>query len=744
MTPKERIMNTSLLLLVPPGIVALGWAIYHFPIGKVGGGMITLAIVTVFFSAFLRIEIPRTKLHLTISDALVFLSMLFYGGGVAIILAMLEAGVSSMRLSAGGAKARSVTKRTILANVLIAGFSTFSTAFVVETLFGHEEAILLGGNNTMLAYLLAVMALAQFSTNTFLASAYVAMRNDRKLLDVWNEQCFNSLTLFSTGALMAGLGAKAVMQTDMVQFALVAGFFGLVYMTFKRYSDDVRTVSSEVERSEVARAAEADAHIAELNHFVEELKKTADELTESRESFRHAAYHQLLTGLPNRSYVIELIDQLLANSGGQAASRFAVLLLNLDRFRTINESLGYQTGDRVIKYVASKLSEMARAGEIVGHFGGDQFTVILPGIADEAAATAFAEKIGTTLGEAIRFKGRQVYTSVSIGVVFNGPAHKKGEDILRDADIAMYNAKDNNKGSLVFDKTMHSRAVSRQKIESDLRYAIVCNELEMYYQPIVDLETMDLAGFEALVRWNHPQKGMVFPSEFIPVSEDTGLIIPMTLQALRSSCGQIVEWQNASHLNKYLTVSVNLSGKHFADPGLVDQIKKIVKESGIAPETLKLEITESAAMEDAEKAIEKLNEIKKLGVKLSMDDFGTGYSSLSYLRRFPVDTLKIDRSFVSGMDESRQNDEIVQTIMALAKAVKLDVVAEGIETAQQLGHLRRLGCEYGQGYLFSRPVPALDVEEMLEDRTRWHNLLLEPGFQAERQESDYSRSEFTN
>ena len=741
MTPKERIMNTSLLLLVPPGILSVAWALYNFPLNKVGGGMITLALVTIFLSAFVRVEIPRTKLHLTISDALVFLSLLVYGGGVAIILAMLEAGFSSFRLSRITNPGKTISKRTVLANILIAGFSTFATAFLVESLFGHEEAILRSGDNTMLAYLLALIAVAQFATNTFLASAYVAMRSDRKLMDVWNEQCLNALTLFASGALMAGLGAKAVEHMDMPQFALALGFFGLVSLALKRATDDVRNVSSEVERSEVARAAEADAHIAELNHFVDELKRSADELTESRENYRHAAYYDRLTDLPNRTYIIELIDQLLRDEGN---SRFAVLLLNLNRFRTINESLGYQTGDRVIKHVAKQLRELARTGEIVGHFGGDEFAVILPGIAGEESVRTFTEEASKKLAGAIRFKGRQVYTNVGIGVVFNHPSHRKAEDLLRDADIAMYNAKDKNLGWLVFDKTMHSRAVMRQKLETDLRYAIVCNELEMFYQPIVELKSMKLAGFEALVRWNHPQKGMVFPNEFISVSEDTGLIIPMTLQALRTSCSQIVEWQEHSVENRYLTVSVNLSGKHFSDPGLVDQVRKIVKESGIAPETLKLEITESAAMVDAEKAIEKLNEVKKLGVKLSMDDFGTGYSSLSYLRRFPVDTLKIDRSFVSGMDESPENDEIVRTIMALAKAVRLDVVAEGIETVHQLNRLRRLGCEYGQGYLFARPLAVDAVKVLFENGTGWTELMDDPIYEPDINESDYSELSFPN
>ncbi len=420
------------------------------------------------------------------------------------------------------------------------------------------------------------------------------------------------------------------------------------------------------------------------------------------------------------------------------------MLLNLNRFRTINESLGYQTGDRVIRYIGKRLREIAADNDIVGHFGGDDFVIILKDLPRPEAATVFADMVVAAVAEAIRFKGRQVYTSASIGMVLGGEAVRKAEDILRDADIAMYHAKDNRKGWMIFDTSMHALAVSRQQLETDLRYAIVCNELEMFYQPIVDLETLTLSGFEALVRWNHPQKGLIVPSDFIPLSEDTGLVIPMTLQVLRSSCEQLVEWQKYGRQTRDLSVSVNLSGKHFADSSLVPQVRKIIKETGIRPQCLKLEITESAAMEDAETTIEKLIELKKTGVKISMDDFGTGYSSLSYLRRFPIDTLKIDRSFVSNMDEAADNDEIVRTIMALAKALNLDVIAEGIENTQQVVNLRRLSCEYGQGYLFSRPIPVSGVEELVQDRTRWQNLLPGSSFPVEPHESGYLESDFTN
>lgn len=722
MTEKERKLNTSLLMLVPPGILATGWALYHFPIEELGPGLLLLSVVTVFFGAYLRIQIARTNLHLTVSDALIFLSLLVYGGPVAVLLSMIEAGLSSLKLSPAN-KSRTFTSwPTILTNILTSGFSTFATAFLIETVFGRPQQVLADGGGTTLVYLLAVMAVTQFTCNTFLASAYAAIKSGRRLLAVWNESSFNALAMFSSEAVMAGLAAKALERIDMVQFALAAGFFGLIFLAFKRYADDVRRTADDLEETKTARAEDAETHIAELSRLVEQLKSTADELSESREQFRHAAYHDAITALPNRNYILSLIDQLLKENELSSGEKFAVLLINLNRFRTVNESLGYQTGDRVIKHLAKRLRELSSLGETVGHFGADKFVMVLPSVTSEATAIGRAEAVADCISEAIVFKGRTLYTSASIGLVFHNPNHLKGEEVLRDADIAMYHAKDNRRSWSVFDRSMRARAVTRQQMETDLRYAIVCNEFQVFYQPIVNLSTMKLHGFEALLRWQHPRKGMIQPGQFIPLSEDTGLIIPMTLQALRNACGQAVEWQRAYPDQKYLTMSVNLSGKHFADPLLVEQVENILKETAIDPQCVKLEITESSTMEDAENAIGKLNELKKSGLRLSIDDFGTGYSSLSYLQRLPVDTLKIDRSFVSAMDESGENDEIVRTIMALAHALKLDVIAEGVENVQQLAILRRLGCQFGQGYLFAPPLPLDAVEKMFREGTNWADL----------------------
>ena len=716
---KDRIINLCLWLLLPFGIAACGWAIWEFPVRRVDLPLILLSTVTIFFSSYLRIQLPRTKIHLTVSDALIFLSLLIYGGQVAVLLAVLETAFTSLSFRRQGVV---ISLRTVLINVLIAAISACVTAVGVAKVFGRSEELMAGFGTTSFFWALTMMALSQFLLNSVLVSAVVAIKSESTIWRVWNEYCLNALVMYVSGAAMAGISAWALTQINFGLVAAVTGFFGLVFMTYRRYVDDVKRTAVKAEEAETIRADEAEKHVLELKHYVSELEKSGEALKLSREKFRHAAYHDALTGLPNRNYFIDAVEKLLQKCDTNPDYKFTVLFLDLNRFRTINDSLGHSTGDRVIKHTAKRLSEMVRKGDIVGHFGGDEFAFLLTRVDTPEAATHFAEEVAKCIAEPFRFKRRNVYTSVSVGIAFGGSDCTKSEEILRDADMAMYHAKDNDKHCSIFDKTMHTKAVSLQELETDLRYAIVCNELETFYQPIVDLDKMMLSGFEALVRWNHPSRGMISPAEFIPLSEETGLVIPMTLEILRSACGQTVEWQKRSADTKSLYVSVNLSGKHFAQENMVDQIKTIVNETNIDPRCLKLEITESMVMENAEKAIAMLHQIRDIGVRLSMDDFGTGYSSLSYLHRFPIDTLKVDKSFVEMMEDGGENPEIVHTIIAMAHALKLNVIAEGIENIYQLNQLRILGCEYGQGYLFSRPMPVPEIEKIIDDKLRWTNI----------------------
>jgi diguanylate cyclase (GGDEF)-like protein len=738
MENREKLINLYPLLLLPAGIVAVVWAIHGFPVEKINGALIALSIVTVFFSSYLRIQLPRTKIHLTISDSLVILSYLLYGGQVAVLLAVLETAFTSFVLRRQGLTIRA---RTILLNTVIAGICVFATAMLVNYLFGSVESVVERSDTTILAGLLAVMACTQFLINSVCVSIFVWLKTAKSVWQVWHEYCFNALVMYLSGAILAGLSMVALKQINMFLFAGVIAFFGLVYMTYRRYVDDVKKTSAKAEQAERERAEQAENHIKELQHYVGELEKSSEALRESKEKFRHAAFHDSLTDLPNRNYFIETLGFSLKKTKQNAKFNFAVLFLDLNRFKTINDSLGHSTGDRLILNVAKRLASALREGDLVARFSGDEFAIILNEITSLDEAVEFAEIIKHKLAKPFTLNGRQVFTSVSIGIARGNEHYTEAEDVLRDADIAMYYAKEAGTTYVVFDPAMHTKAVTLLQLETDLRCSIERNEMLAYYQPIIDLATMRLIGFETLMRWNHPQRGIIPPNEFIPVAEETGLIVPLTIWILRKSCNQLVEWQKESPANKGLMMSVNLSGKHFAHPDLVDQIKGVLDETQINPRNVKLELTESAIMENAETAIEMLSEIRELGIQISIDDFGTGYSSLSYLHRFPIDMLKVDRSFVSSMEDGTENGEIVRTVIALAKTLGLSVVAEGIETIHQLHQLRVLGCEYGQGYLFARPVPVDEVEKILADKDRWQNIIPDnnPALLAQNREYSHLR-----
>jgi diguanylate cyclase (GGDEF)-like protein len=716
---KDKLVNLCSLILLPFGVAAIVWAIYRFPVEKIDIGLGVLAVIMVFFSSYLRIQLPRINIHLTISDALLIVVLLLYGGEISILLAALESGSTSLNLRRKGV---TIKTKTIGLNIIISAISIFITNYVAGYIFSSYGSFSEIRDFTTFILLLVTMGVSQFLVNSVLVSLFVSIKTETSWLKAWNEYCFNALVMCLTGSLLAGLITRALDQINIFLITVIIGFFAIVYMTYRRYVDDVKRTAAKAEQAERERAEQAENHVKELEHYVDELEKSGEALRESRESFRHAAYHDALTKLPNRNHFIDEIKNLLDKSRQTPDFKFAVLFLDLNRFKMMNDSLGHYMGDCLLLQVSARLSQMTGVDGLVGRFSGDEFAIIMPEIANVKEVTDHAELIARRIAEPFELKGREVFTSVSIGIVVGSYQYSNAEDILRDADIAMYSAKENHKDHVIFDQKMHTNAVKLLEFETDLRYAIERDEIELFYQPIIALEDAKLVGFEALARWNHPQRGLIPPYEFIPVAEYTGLIVPMTLKILKMACRQIVEWQLRAQGNETLTVSVNLSGKHFAHPDLVGQIGEILRESFLFPGSLKLEITESAVMENAENAIAMLKQIRSTGVQLSIDDFGTGYSSLSYLHRFPINTLKVDRSFVNSMEDGSENGEIVRTVIALAKALNLNVVAEGIESIHQLHQLRILGCEYGQGYLFSRPLPVSDVEKMLDDPSRWQNI----------------------
>jgi len=436
-----------------------------------------------------------------------------------------------------------------------------------------------------------------------------------------------------------------------------------------------------------------------------------------------------LTGLPNRLLFIDRLGRLIRHSKRHKDHLFAVLFLDLDGFKMINDSLGHLIGDQLLVGVAARLEKclrssdtVARLGETftVARLGGDEFTILLDDIKEPADANRAAERLMKALAPPFVLAGKEIFTSISIGIAMSNTAYEEPEDLLRDADTAMYRAKSLGKARFeVFDADMRASVMARLQLETDMRRALERHEFRNVYQPIVALESGRIVGFEALMRWQHPTRGMIGPEEFIFVAEETGLIRDLGWWSLREACRQMSTWRTRSKAYLDLTMSVNVSAKQLLQPHLVDEMSKLLRETALPPEALKLEITESAVMADPAAAAEMLQQIKSLGVRLAIDDFGTGYSSLSYLHRFPLDTLKIDRSFISGAADGSDGMEIARTIMPMAKNLRLDVVAEGVETIEQVGLLRRLQCKYAQGYYFSKPLAPEEVPPLLAEEPSW-------------------------
>ncbi|MBE9114627.1 EAL domain-containing protein [Lusitaniella coriacea LEGE 07157] len=430
------------------------------------------------------------------------------------------------------------------------------------------------------------------------------------------------------------------------------------------------------------------------------------------QKLRRQAFYDPLTNLPNRAWFTQRLLDAIAHIKRNPNYLFAVLFLDLDRFKTINDSQGHTVGDRLLVAVAERLSHSVRSIDTVVRLGGDEFAILLEGIQDLDHACEISRRIQQSLQKPIRVDGAEIFTSASIGIVLSSLGYEDVEGFLRDADIAMYSAKAQGKGRYeVFDAQMRDRVIRLVKMESELRHAIEQQMLSVQYQPIISLTTQETMGFEALVRWHHPERGWISPAEFIPIAEETGLVIPIDWWVLQEACRQMKEWQDRKLTSSF--VSVNLSCRQFLQPNLVEQIEQTLKSVGLEARSLKLEITESAIIENPESAAITLSKLKKMGIGLSLDDFGTGYSSLSYLHRFPVDTIKIDRSFIDRIDKEDDGLEIVRTIVSLTQNLGLDAIAEGVETSEQLNLLQQLKSNYGQGYFFAKPLTPIDAEKWL-------------------------------
>jgi diguanylate cyclase (GGDEF)-like protein/PAS domain S-box-containing protein len=453
-----------------------------------------------------------------------------------------------------------------------------------------------------------------------------------------------------------------------------------------------------------------------------ELRMICRDITERKqveEQLRQNAFHDALTGLPNRILFMDRLEQAIAHTQRHEDHLFAVLFLDLDRFKVINDSLGHLTGDRLLVEIARRLQLCLRQSDTVARLGGDEFTLLLPDIEDSSDAIRVAERIQEELRLPFALDTNEVFTSASIGITLSTTGYDSAEYVLRDADIAMYRAKSQGMGRYeIFNSDMHVQAVTRLQLETDLRLAIERQELRLYYQPIVLLENGKIAGFEALIRWLHPQNGLMLPDSFLPTAIEAGLLIPLCQWVIRSACLEASQWRS-QFPDLRLRINVNLSSQRFNQSNLSHEVAGVLQDTGLNASILTLEVTESLIMASAETVTAMLYELKDLGIQLSIDDFGTGYSSLARLHHFPIDELKIDRSFINDMSRTPGNSEIVEAIIALAQKLNLNVTAEGIETPEQLAKLRELRCKYGQGFFFSCPLDSEAVRELLRANPQW-------------------------
>ncbi len=442
----------------------------------------------------------------------------------------------------------------------------------------------------------------------------------------------------------------------------------------------------------------------------------------------------VLTGLPNRVLFMDRLARSFDRARIRKDRTLALIFLDLDDFKLINDSLGHLVGDQLLVAIAGRLESTVRSGDSVARFGrnntiarlgGDEFTILLEEISGPADALRVAERLSTELSQPFVIGGQEMFPTASMGIALYNPSYQIPEELLRDADTAMYSAKALGKGRFeIFDSNMRANTIARLQLETELRKGLERLEFENHYQSIISLQTGKIFGFESLIRWNHPTRGLVSPKDFIPIAEETGLIVPMGQWVLENAAQQLQLWQARFLENPPLRMSVNLSARHFLQPELIDQCRRILEKTRLSNKSLTLEVTESAMMPDPESAIDVMTQLKALGIKIALDDFGTGYSSLSYLHRFPLDSLKIDMSFVSRMME---DDEIVRTIIVLGRNLGLRVIAEGVETIEQAIRLRDLGCEYAQGYFFSTPINAEQATDLLAAQ---HATALLPGTQA--------------
>ncbi|HJS50493.1 MAG TPA: bifunctional diguanylate cyclase/phosphodiesterase [Pyrinomonadaceae bacterium] len=720
---REKISNLSKLTVIGAGAACVAASIFALPQQALTPGYLFIVLFGVVIAPRMTLSLPRSKFAISFGDALIFLTFLMYGGPAAIVLAAIEMVASCMYLRSNGFP---FGRLMIPTNVSITAINTSATFLLWYTLPGLTGIQFNLAKTPDLISVLGILALSQFFVSATFASIFHAVKDGQSFWVTWRQDCFSSSMTQIVGAGLAALLYKLINYGDIVTSSIAFVALAAAYMNYRQSIGEITDAIGQVEEAERAKAltererrVEAESHAAQLADSLVKEERANEALRKSEKAFQHAALHDSLTGLANRKNLWGVLSQMINDYKDDPAMSFQVLFIDVRSFKKINDMLGHSIGDKVLTIAAKRFLRMLEPDDIVARIGGDEFAIVLRDLSTAGKAQKVARRIYQNITQPFSLSGNKIQIDVNIGIAPCDAEYNTPEEILRDADIAMHYAKEKEDGFAVFTKELRFRFLEQIRFETDLRHALDREELSMHYQPIVSLSDGQLIGFEALLRWHRKDAGFIPPSKFIPVAEQSGLIQPITVWILRETCRQLAEWQKISPDYANMIVSVNISGKHLSNDDLIDDVENALADSGIRPETLKLEITESSAMENAEHTIGLLKRLKRIGVQLSIDDFGTGFSSLSYLQRLPFDTLKIDRSFVYTVGENGENSEILQTIISLAKSLRMRVIAEGIETESQLGVLRNLGCDYGQGYLLAKPKAKEETETLLYQHVNW-------------------------
>ncbi len=722
---RSVLLNFTKVSVAVVGAFAIALSLWMLPPEAINLGFLALLVFSALVAPRMSLVIPRSNVAISFSDSVVFLSFLLYGPETAVIMASAETLANCFYYK--WKKTLDFAPYMIAVNTLAAAFATGIACVLWLLLHAYFPVVVSFATDTRgLMVALGILAFARFIISTVLAAMFMGLKDGVSVWEIWKKHCFSSSTSQFVGAGAAAVIYKIINFGDFVSGVLALAVFGIVYLTYRQSIQQINSSIGEAEEAqrqkaqlEKQRRVEAEQYAADLSVTLQKEELANMALRKSEQDFQHAALHDSLTTLANRKKLNEVLRKLIARYRDDPSANFQVLFLDIKGFKKINDSLGHTIGDKVLTIAAKRFVRLVNPDDIVARIGGDEFAIVLRNLATVGKALKVARRIHASIAQPFSLSGNKIDIDLNIGIAPCDAEYNTPEEILRDADIAMHYAKEKNAGPAVFTKELRSRFLERVRFEMDLRTAIERNELSMHYQPIVSLTDGHIVGFEALLRWHHSEFGMIPPNKFIPIAEASGLIQPITVWILKQTCEQLAKWQKISPEYNDLMVSVNISGKHLSNDDLIDDVEQALENSKLSARTLKLEITESTAMENAEHTINVLHKLKHIGVQLSIDDFGTGYSSLSYLHRLPFDTLKIDRSFVYLVGERGENSEILQTIISLAKNLKMRVIAEGVETTSQLAVLQNLGCDYAQGFLLAKPKGRDETEELLYKRHSW-------------------------